>query len=62
MLEHDLNLMIDWFNVNKLSLNLHKSVAMQFWNNNTSLELQVDSIKIPIVESTKFLEFKLTIS
>ena len=55
MLEHDLNLMTDWFNANKLSLNLHKTAAMQFWNNNTSLELQVDNIKIPIVESTKFL-------
>ena len=55
MLEHDLNLMIDWFNANKLSLNLQKTAAMQFWNNNTSLKLQVDNIKIPIVESTKFL-------
>ena len=55
MLEHDLNLMTDWFNANKLSLNLHKTAAMQFRNNNTSLELQVDNIKIPIVESTKFL-------
>ena len=55
MLEHDLNLMTDWFNANKLSLNLHKTAAMQFWNNNTSLELQVDNIKIPVVESTKFL-------
>ena len=55
MLEYDLNLMTDWFNANKLSLNLHKTAAMQFWNNNTSLELQVDNIKIPVVESTKFL-------
>ena len=55
MLEHDLNLMTDWFNANKLSLNLHKTAAMQFWNNKTSLELRVDNIKIPVVESTKFL-------
>ena len=43
MLEHDLNIMIDWFNANKLSLNLQKTVAMQFWNNNTNLNLQVDN-------------------
>ena len=29
MLEHDLNVMIDWFNANKLSLNLQKTVAME---------------------------------
>ena len=59
MLEHDLNLMTDWFNANKLSLNLHKTAAMQFWNNNTSLELHVDNIKIPVVESTKFLRVQI---
>ena len=55
MLEYDLNLMTDWFNANKLSLNLHKSAAMKFWNNNTNLELRVDNVKIPVVESKKFL-------
>ena len=28
---------------------------MQFWNNNTNLELHVDNVKIPVIESTKFL-------
>ena len=55
MLEYDLNLMTDCLNANKLSLNLHKTAAMQFWNNNTNLELRVDNVKIPVVESTKFL-------
>ena len=55
MLAYDLSLMTDWFNANRLSLNLHKTVAMQFWNNNTNLELRVDNVKIPVVESTKFL-------
>ena len=55
MLEYYLSLMTDWFNANKLSLNLYKTVAMQFWNNNTNLELHVDNVKIPVVESTKFL-------
>ena len=30
MLEHDLSLMTDWFNANKKSINLYKTVAMQF--------------------------------
>ena len=55
MLEHDLSLKTDWFNANKLSLNLYKTVAMQFWNNNANLELRVDDLKIPLVECTKFL-------
>ena len=55
MLEHDLNIMIDWFNANKLSLNLQNMVAMQFWSNNTNLNLHVNNTEIPTVESTKFL-------
>ena len=55
MLEHDISLMTDWFNANKLSLNLYKTVAMQFWNNNANLELCVGNLKIPLVECTKFL-------
>ena len=62
MLEHDLNIMIDWFNANKLSLNLQKTVAMQFWNNTTNLNLYVDKTKIPTVKTPNFLEYKLTIS
>ena len=55
MLEHDINLMIDWFNANKLSLNLHKMVSMQFWNKNEKTVLQVNDYKIPTVTRTKFL-------
>ena len=55
MLEHDLNIMIDWFNANKLSLNLQKTVSMQFWNNTANLNLYVGETIIPTVESTKFL-------
>ena len=55
MLEHNLSLMTDWFNANKLSLNLHKTVAMQFWNNNANLELHVGDLRIPQVECTQFL-------
>ena len=42
MLEHDLQHMVDWFSANKLSLNLNKTVAMKFWNNDTNLELKVN--------------------
>ena len=32
-LDHDLNLMIEWFKANKLSLNLNKTVGIKFWDN-----------------------------
>ena len=32
MIEHDLHLMQSWFNANKLSLNIRKTVAMKFWD------------------------------
>ena len=40
-LEHDLNLMIDWFKANKLSLNLGKTVGIKFWDTTKSFSLHV---------------------
>ena len=54
-LEHDLNLMIDWFKANKLSLNLSKTVGIKFWDNKTNMSLHVDNINIQMTECTKFL-------
>ena len=31
-LEHDLQMMTNWFSANKFSLNIGKTVAMKFWN------------------------------
>ena len=30
-LKHDMGLLLDWFQANKLTLNLNKTVMMQFW-------------------------------
>ena len=39
-LEHDLQLMATWFSVNKLSLNVGKTVAMKFWNGDKNSNLE----------------------
>ena len=54
-LQHDLNLMIDWFKANKLSLNLSKMIGIKFWDNNTNMTINMDNINIQIMECTKFL-------
>ena len=54
-LEHDLQLMSDWFKANKLSLNLTKTVARKSWRHNNPFKLTVDGFNIPFVNSTKFL-------
>ena len=55
MMEHDLNLMTNWFCANKLSLNLGKTIAIKFWNNRTNFQLQLNNYNIPFVSNTKFL-------
>ena len=52
---HDLELMIDWFKANQLSLNLSKSVLLYFWEKRNQAQLTVGDIEIPISNSTKFL-------
>ena len=52
---HDLNLMMDLFRANKLSLNIAKTVAIHFWptDNNTSLQLALNDVQILRVDVTK---------
>ena len=54
-MEHDLHVMANWFSVNKLSLNLSKTVAMKFWSGANNFELEPDGYKLPLVTSTKLL-------
>ena len=54
-LQHDLNLMIDWFKANKLSLDLSKTVGIKFWDNKTNMSINVDNINIQMTECTKFI-------
>ena len=56
-MEEDLKTLHDWFNANKLTLNLNKTVSMLFKRNKTTnkLDLEVGNITIPQVPETKFL-------
>ena len=53
----DLKLVADWFHANKLTLNIKKTVCMLFTCKNTSksLNIEIDSVKVPLVNHTKFL-------
>ena len=55
--EQDLISLHYWFNANKLTLNVSKTVGMLFSPNSHDqcLHIEIDSIRIPIVQSTKFL-------
>ena len=56
-IEHDLSILQDWFNANKLTLNVGKTVCMLFGphNKDHKLQIEINSITLPIVQSTKFL-------
>ena len=56
-MNHDMSLLMDWFVANKLTLNLAKTLAMEFWpvkDNNASMIKFMD-VEIPLVHVTKFL-------
>ena len=55
MRDTDLQLLQSWFNANKLSLNVEKTVAMKFWDDKEDFHVSVNGRKIPLVRSTKFL-------
>ena len=56
-LRHDMTLLMDWFVANNLTLNLTKTVAMEFWpvNDKTSSTIKIMDVEIPVVQVTKFL-------
>ena len=56
-MEKYLKILHDWFNANKLTLNLNKTVSMLFKRNKitNNLNLEVGNISIPQVPETKFL-------
>ena len=53
-LEHDLNIMSDWFKANKLSLNLDKMIGIKFWDNSNFI-LRTNNMSIEMTNHTKFL-------
>ena len=55
-LKHDMGLLLDWFHANKLTLNLNKTVMMQFWpGKGRHVRLNIENSEIPVVEHTNFL-------
>ena len=55
MLEHDMNMLIDWFKAKQLSLNVDKMVIIKFWSNNIRFDIKVDNKLIKNSKHTKFL-------
>ena len=56
IIEQDIISLMDWFNTNKLSINLLKTVSMSFHNNKKiKLNIKIDGKSIPQVEHFKFL-------
>ena len=55
MLNRDMEMLLDWFRANQLSINLEKTVMMQFWSKHDKIKIRVMNNPIPNVWSTKFL-------
>ena len=53
--EHDMKLMMDWFNANQLSLNLEKTVMLKFWSDNKSFDIKIQDQVLKNSKTTKFL-------
>ena len=56
-IQEDLKTLQDWFQANKLILNLSKTVCMQFQNKKVDqhCHIDIDGYSLPVVTSTKFL-------
>ena len=55
MMHHDLTILLVWFSANQLSLNLTKTVMMNFWPGKKKVNIQIDNITISSVMHCKFL-------
>ena len=55
MLNRDMEMLLDWFRANQLSINLDKTVMMHFWSKGDHITVKVSDNPIPCVQSTKFL-------
>ena len=56
-MHHDMKTLIDWFRVNKLSLNIGKTVLMQFWpaDEKQTMEFKLEGLIFLEVSHTKSL-------
>ena len=55
MMYHDLTILLEWFSANQLSLNLNKTMMMNFWPGKKKINIQIDDITISPVTHCKFL-------
>ena len=55
MLEHDMNMLIDLYKANQLSLNVDKTILLKFWSNNTPFNIHIEQEIISNSNSAKFL-------
>ena len=55
MMYHALTILLEWFSANQLSLNLNKTVMMNFWPGKKKANIKIDDITIPTVTHCKFL-------
>ena len=54
-LEHDMSILAEWYKANKLLLNVHKTVLLKFWPNNTEFKIDIDGISLTNSHLAKFL-------
>ena len=54
-LQHDMELLIQWFKANQLSLNMSKTMLVRFWPDNSNFIIEVNNEPIKEAEATKFL-------
>ena len=55
MLRHDMEVLSDWFRLNKLFLNMSQTVLVHFWHKGEAINVKVNNQKIPRATTTKFL-------
>ena len=55
MLQHDMELLIQWFKANQLSLNMSKTTLVQFWPDNNTFTIDINNEPIKESEVTRFL-------
>ena len=54
-----MTLLVDWYQANKLSLNVHKTVLIKFWPNNAELTIKIDEVTVKNESCTQFLGITL---
>ena len=55
MLTHDMELLLDWFRANLLSLNMEKTKMIKFWPETTPFNLDVGNTILHTSKTVKFL-------